>query len=302
MIESRRRHGPAIVFVHGCGGDVKSWLNPGFGRSDHYQKLISVKDGRGADLDVFYSENSIRLSPFRFLYYLDFSGSRNGIRDLAAGLGRAIRYICDPDQSDQEGIDKVVVVAFSMGSLLARSYVQGMATDLQFSSDVAGLFLVAPPNNGSILARLIPRQWTTVARVIPRRLPGPWLCSQARELGPQSPLMTELNGRPLPPNVAYAVAAGVGCNSPLPHFLQMGRHDGIIFETETDLEGGEEPGVNYYRTEVNGVHTKGLLHLPHCSSDSLPILSDLQTKAIIKEWYSDNWGPLSSVTPLGQVV
>jgi pimeloyl-ACP methyl ester carboxylesterase len=290
MIESQRRPAPAIVFVHGCDENFKQWLDPGFGDSDRYTKLTSVKDGRGADLDVFFSENAIGLSPFQFLYYLDFSRSRHGIRDLATGLGRAIHHICDPAQSGHPGIDNVVVVAFSMGSLVARCYVQGLATNLQFSNDVAGLFLLAPPNNGSIMARLIPRPLAALSRLVPRRLPGPWLCPQASELSPRSPLITELNDQSLRQDVAYAVAAGVGCNSPFPHFLQMGRHDGIIFESETDLEGREEPDVNYYRTEVNGVHTKGPLHLPHCSSDVPQILSELRTKYLINGWYLANWG------------
>ncbi|WP_435017372.1 esterase/lipase family protein [Tundrisphaera sp. TA3] len=104
------------------------------------------------------------------------------------------------------------IVAHSMGSLLARSYVEGDA----YEGDVASLILIAPPNHGSALAQgqtLL--QMTQGLRSVqgsrptdPLAVLGDGLGAAADDMMPGSAYLGRLNRRPRRGGIRYHIVAG----------------------------------------------------------------------------------------------
>jgi pimeloyl-ACP methyl ester carboxylesterase len=105
------------------------------------------------------------------------------------------------------------IVAHSMGSLLARSYIED---DSSFARDVASLIMVAPPNQGSSLA-----QGQTFLQMVqglqalggssqndPLALLGDGLGAAADDMTPGSDYLKTLNARPRRQGIAYHTIAG----------------------------------------------------------------------------------------------
>ena len=107
-----------------------------------------------------------------------------------------------------------VVVAHSMGSLLARWYVETGAADEP--GEIAALLLIAPPNHGSSLAHgqtLMQTVQTLQSvrgerRTDPLAYLGDGLGAAADDLSPGSPYLDALNARPRRAGVAYRILAG----------------------------------------------------------------------------------------------
>jgi pimeloyl-ACP methyl ester carboxylesterase len=105
------------------------------------------------------------------------------------------------------------IVAHSMGALVARSYVEDPATP---AGEVSTLILIAPPNQGSSLARAQAlRQWLQGFRAVNGKMPadplaylGDGMGEAAADLLPGSTFLTTLNGRRRRVGVAYHVLAG----------------------------------------------------------------------------------------------
>ena len=104
------------------------------------------------------------------------------------------------------------IVAHSMGSLLARTYVEGDA----FAADISTMILIAPPNHGSALA-----QGQTLLQMSqglgavqgtrksdPLSLLGDGLGAAADDMMPGSSYLDRLNRRPRRDGVLYHVVAG----------------------------------------------------------------------------------------------
>ncbi len=105
------------------------------------------------------------------------------------------------------------IVAHSMGSLLARSYVED---DAAYARDVSALILLAPPNRGSSLAKA-----QTVLQMVqgaqalngsrrtdPLALLGDGLGAAADDMTPGSAYLKALNARPRRAGVRYHILAG----------------------------------------------------------------------------------------------
>jgi pimeloyl-ACP methyl ester carboxylesterase len=105
------------------------------------------------------------------------------------------------------------IVAHSMGSLLARSYVED---DASYARDVASLILIAPPNHGSSLAKaqtLLQMVQSVQAmngkkRTDPLALLGDGLGMAADDMTPGSAYLTALNSRARREGVRYHILAG----------------------------------------------------------------------------------------------
>ncbi len=105
------------------------------------------------------------------------------------------------------------IVAHSMGSLLARSYVED---DTAYAKDVTTLIMIAPPNHGSSLAKaqtllqmvqsLQAMQGTR--RTDPLALLGDGLGLAADDMTPGSPYLNALNARPRREGMRYHILAG----------------------------------------------------------------------------------------------
>jgi pimeloyl-ACP methyl ester carboxylesterase len=104
------------------------------------------------------------------------------------------------------------IVAHSMGSLLARSYVE----DNAYPRDVASLILIAPPNHGSSLTKaqtLLQMVQSVQAlkgsrRTDPLALLGDGLGLAADDMTPGSPYLEALNARTRRVGVRYHILAG----------------------------------------------------------------------------------------------
>jgi pimeloyl-ACP methyl ester carboxylesterase len=105
------------------------------------------------------------------------------------------------------------IVAHSMGSLLARSYVED---DRAFAGDVASLILIAPPNLGSSLAKAQTllqtvqsiRAMKGTTRTDPLALLGDGLGLAADDMTPGSGYLGWLNARGRRAGVRYHILAG----------------------------------------------------------------------------------------------
>jgi len=103
------------------------------------------------------------------------------------------------------------IVAHSMGGLLARDYVEGGG----YAGDVSDLILIAPPNQGSGLARAqallqlmqgVKAVRGREARALANLADG--VGEAAEDMTPGSPFLAALNARPRRPGVRYHILAG----------------------------------------------------------------------------------------------
>jgi triacylglycerol lipase len=99
-----------------------------------------------------------------FVPSLDPVDGRDGLEPMARQLGQAIDAEFGPDAPFS-------IVAFSMGGLVSRHYLQNLAG----TSRCKGLHTIATPHNGTWLAYLYPGEGT-------------------RQMRPGSPFLTALNG------------------------------------------------------------------------------------------------------------
>ncbi len=122
----------------------------------------------------------------------------------------------------QRGVDRISIVAHSMGGLVSREMLTRPEIDYSASTgdrqvpEVTALIMVGTPNHGSQLARL--RVFTEMRDQIARLIKGDtnWLGSildgagEAKiDLLPGSRFLTELNARPHPAGVDMLIIAGV---------------------------------------------------------------------------------------------
>ena len=105
------------------------------------------------------------------------------------------------------------IVAHSMGSLLARSYVED---DEAYQKDVASLIMIAPPNHGSSLSKAQTFLQTAQSvqamngsrRTDPLALLGDGLGAAADDMTPGSAYLKGLNAHPRRAGVPYHILAG----------------------------------------------------------------------------------------------
>ena len=122
----------------------------------------------------------------------------------------------------QRGIDRISIVAHSMGGLVSREMLTSPEIEYIASAKagrvpaVAVLIMVGTPNHGSQLARL--RMFTEIRDQLARLAKGEvnWLAvildgaGEAKiDLLPGSRFLTELNARPHPPGLDMLIIAGI---------------------------------------------------------------------------------------------
>ena len=120
-----------------------------------------------------------------------------------------------------------VILAHSMGSLLARAHVESSRDDEP--AEIAALLLLAPPNHGSNLAQgqtLMQTIQTLQSvrgerRTDPLAYLGDGLGAAADDMSPGSAFLTKLNARPRRAGVAYRILAGDSAYLSLPARRQV---------------------------------------------------------------------------------
>lgn len=111
-----------VLFVHGYSPSVFG-LGGGENTWEHFPRAVKNMDP------------NIRVFEFRWITAARFE-------DVAADLGKAIAEI-----HGRTG-RKVHIVAHSFGGILARTYLQGLATGRSYANDVASLITVGSPHSG----------------------------------------------------------------------------------------------------------------------------------------------------------
>jgi hypothetical protein len=214
---------PPVLFVHGCGGNLGTWTDPGWIKD---ATEIAQFTAGGASGKLYRSV--IPELPAIPAYALDYSGSLGSIFDLAALIPQSIDKI-----REETGAEKVMLATHSMGGVLAQAYEGGLASGHGYDDDVAASFMVAPPSKGSFLVN-----WLTGSAG------NALACSQASELGPNSQSMVRLRSAALP-NLSYSVVSGTRFWIPF-----VGLNDGVIADGDVGLNS-----VAYDKRQVPGIHT-----------------------------------------------
>jgi pimeloyl-ACP methyl ester carboxylesterase len=181
------------------------FLPPGFSEADG--RLVILIHGLDSGADVWGClAPRLECEGYRVAYF-NYPAAQ-GIADSAELFAQNMTVL----RETFPGL-KVDIVAHSMGSLVARSYVEGP----QYADgDVDHLLLIAPPNHGSSWAGA---EWALkLTRNCDLCMHDPdwhwtWMITDglgegARDLKPKSPFLRQLNGRPRRAGVKYTIIAG----------------------------------------------------------------------------------------------
>ena len=152
-----------------------------------YGGLIDAAGVAGSPVSSAVTAN---LFVLRFSAAADNDGLAYKGLELAQAIGAARR---------RSGADKVALVAYSAGGLVARAYLQGALPGLAYRGDVDRLITVSTPHMGAEMAASV----------------GDLLGTRVHSLRPGAPLIKRLDDvLPLPTDVAFAslVVRGMGAD------------------------------------------------------------------------------------------
>jgi pimeloyl-ACP methyl ester carboxylesterase len=214
---------PPVLFIHGCGGALGTWTDPGW-----MMDATEIGEFVAGDASGKLYGAVIPGQPAILVYALDYHDSQGSIFDLAALIPQAIDKI-----QEETGAEKVMLVTHSMGGVLAQAYVGGLASLHGYGNDVEAAFMVAPPSRGSFLVN-----WLT------GEAGNALACPQASELGPKSDSIARLRAADLP-ELDYSVVSGTRFWIPF-----VGLNDGVIADGDVGLSS-----AGYDKRQVRGIHT-----------------------------------------------
>jgi pimeloyl-ACP methyl ester carboxylesterase len=184
------------------------------------------------------------------------------------------------------------IVAHSMGSLLARSYVED---DSAFARDVSSMILIAPPNRGSNLARAQTflqmvqglQAMNGSRRTDPLALLGDGLGAAADDMTPGSAYLRDLGGRKRREGVNYHTMAGdlgyLNANARRQVESQIGGPgrlggigrmvaNGVSPALDEITDGLGDGCVSVASTRLEGVDDHRVLHANHLELIRAPLL------------------------------
>jgi len=234
-----------VIFIHGIGSSAEatwglfrdylinkdSWIFGGVPRYHKDTKSIDIscpiKECTGGYGD-FYTVDS----PDNQLFSFDVQGA-----ELSAIIQRVLKE--NPDKR------KVVLVAHSMGGLVAREYIQGLAREfnttpwIKYRDDVDKLITIGTPHQGSAL----PFICTDTSMCIELKL-NPY-ASSLTELKINSTALQVLNNlssHPLPDSVSYVSLIGTGVTN---DFVFNENGDGIVTAISQNLGALVPPPKNH---------------------------------------------------------
>ncbi|KJS82473.1 MAG: hypothetical protein JM58_15010 [Peptococcaceae bacterium BICA1-8] len=242
--ESIQVYKPPVVLVHGFTGDKTTW-----------QELDTYLQTRGFD--------TVREE----YYYNDATGQ--SIPAQAHGLSRHIKDKITEYHSSNIKINKVDVVAHSMGGLISRHYISKL--DNLYQDDIRKLIMVGTPNHGcDDLDKLIGLK---ISEDLNKHKKA------AEQLYGKNPFILDLNkgeseGKHLNPDVQYGIIYGTG--SPV-------GGDGVVSDISVLLNG------------VTAENLPGRTHSPAVSrwGTSLTLDNEVFEKTL-------NW--LETDIPLGEFI
>lgn len=133
----------AVLFIHGLAGSHETWCH----FANHLKAKWTEADCFGLEYDEYYGSQSIvkRIPILRNLAKI----RRIIIGPDLATLSRHLRTVVD---ELCEEYDNVIIIAHSMGGLIARRYIVDVLDETKSVGKVRSLITYATPHHGSILA------------------------------------------------------------------------------------------------------------------------------------------------------
>lgn len=224
-----------VVLVHGQGGNSSSW--------ETFRWVRGMSPHRSSDNWTLYEcEGHVFDDADVYLFeYSKFDGAHGDIPMSAGLLSEGLREV----RRDTAAED-VFIVAHSMGGLLARTYMEGLAVDasgraVPYGDDVAGFVTLNSPHRGCWLSTTLRGEAATFFR---------GLDPSASQMAPDSAVMQLLNSRRLPGDADYSLVAGN-------HYYLIG--DGLLGLDEQQ----PPPGLAPKTTELavyDVVHSETILN------------------------------------------
>jgi PKD repeat protein len=263
-----------VVFVHGFCSDASTWnpmittlqhtgvpatrYNGTVSREDLYYDGMYVRDRNDQARSYPANPNTVsvlgslqRSMVYTITFYdptnLTFSDTSVAlldIRDLAGQLAKVIEAI-----KSVNGVPQVDLVAHSMGGLVSRAYLEGLATtsgtQVTYHHDVHALVTIDTPHNGATSILTDP---SGVFCILAHNI-------QRDEMTPNSPFLTTLNSVPLPRDVSVtSIASRTFALST----------DGVVSSASQDLSSIPAyqcaANVDAIPNTVDGSTYSGLLH------------------------------------------
>ncbi len=132
-----------IIFVPGYGSKKSLWEDNGF------MKSLKEKDDSlnyAGNFNILNQNNLRILNDKRNYFCVSFLDSTNSIDKLSIELEEMINFVLDKTNSD-----KVILVAYSMGGIVARKY---LTSNLE-NHNVRSLITICSPHKGSYLSNIL---------------------------------------------------------------------------------------------------------------------------------------------------
>lgn len=202
-----------IIFIHGLNSSALAWAEASSSFKDFLVKNGGWTFGGTPTYDTTAKKVNGILGSGDF-YTLDFSVNPYFGLDLQGGeLSAIIQAVL----SNNPGKGKVILVAHSMGGLVAREYLQGLSRDfgtlqyIPYRGDVDKLITVGTPHQGSDIAAICSQY-----RIICEWLGYDPSSAAIADLRPGSVALNTLNNmqaHPLPGTVAYYSIIGRGADT-----------------------------------------------------------------------------------------
>jgi pimeloyl-ACP methyl ester carboxylesterase len=202
-----------IIFMHGLNSSAQAWAEP----SSSFKDFLSAHGGWTFGGSPVFDVNTKTVNGILGsgdFYTVDFSGNAYFGLDVQGGeLSAVIQAVL----AKNPGKSKVILVAHSMGGLVAREYVQSLSKDLStlqyipYRGDVDKLITVGTPHQGSDLATIC-----THYKTLCEWLGYDFSSAAIADLRPGSRAINTLNdlqAHPLPSGIGYYSILGRGADT-----------------------------------------------------------------------------------------
>ncbi len=133
----------AVLFVHGIGGSYWTWNK----FSLHLEKNWEEVDSFGLEYDEYYVNQGwmYKTPVLSFLQKIWKILRGPDLQKLSQHLGTVINEVCHE-------YENVIIIAHSMGGLVARKYIVDILKETKSTGKVKALITYATPHQGSVLA------------------------------------------------------------------------------------------------------------------------------------------------------
>ncbi len=141
--------GGPFIFFHGIGGTAKNWdtLRDYLSRPDQLGEFAfggELADSKPPAPGCPIGRNCDITPRPGLMYTYNFRNNVGSFIDHADEVGRVIQRV-----KEVNGVDKVVLGAFSMGGVSVRSYVQNFGVEFPYQGDVSMVITMNSPHGGS---------------------------------------------------------------------------------------------------------------------------------------------------------